>query len=412
MIVDINKLAKPTLRFSNFHDPWKEMKLEDLLSEVVDNRGKTPPTEKDGIPLIEVNAFSNKKIDYSKVNKFISEETFNTWFRKYLQDEDILFCTVGATAKIAFYSQDIKAGVAQNIVGLRFKEENQHFMFYLLSVRKNVNKFKKIEMGAVQPSVKVSQMVKINFNIPSKLEQDKIAKFFSLIDDMIENFNEQKTKLEKYQKAVFQEIFSQNISFHDNDESSIRKWEEKTLGEIFTRVKQKNLDCKNVLTISAVYGLISQKKFFNKSVSSKDLSAYTLLHRCDFAYNKSYSSGYPMGAIKMLKYFDEGVVSPLYICFRVSSSNNLPEFYEHYFNSGLLNKQIAKIAQEGARNHGLLNISVDDFLNQITLPCPTTAEQEKITKFLNSIDLMIINKKKQIEIAEHWKKGLLQEMFV
>ena len=56
----------------------------------------------------------------------------------------------------------------------------------------------------------------------------------------------------------------------------------------------------NVLTISARHGLISQDDFFNKNIASEDTSTYFLLQRGDFAYNKSYSAGYPLGAIKSL----------------------------------------------------------------------------------------------------------------
>ena len=72
-----------------------------------------------------------------------------------------------------------------------------------------------------------------------------------------------------------------------------------------------------MLTISGERGLIRQREFFNKSVASADLSGYTLLHRSEFAYNKSYSAGYPMGAIKPLMNYDAGVVSSLYLCFRL-----------------------------------------------------------------------------------------------
>jgi len=139
------------------------------------------------------------------------------------------------------------------------------------------------------------------------------------------------------------------------------EWEEKKFGEVFERITRKNKENNsNVLTISAQQGLVNQKNYFNKSVSSKDIRGYYLLHKNDFAYNKSYSNGYPLGAIKKLSRYNKGVVSTLYICFKAKSNNVL--FLEQFFNSGYLNKEIHKIAQEGARNHGLLNISVVEFL--------------------------------------------------
>jgi type I restriction enzyme, S subunit len=186
---------------------WEEKMLGDILAIVIDNRGKTPPIEKTGIPLLEVNSLGEKSIDYSSINKYVSEETYKNWFRKHLQPNDILFSTVGATALCSLYIGEEKATVAQNIVGLRFKNENPNFMFYLLTEKRNNHKFKRIEMGAVQPSVKVSQMVKIKFLLPSLPEQQKIADFLSSIDNFIKAKEQQISKAEQWKKGLMQQLF-------------------------------------------------------------------------------------------------------------------------------------------------------------------------------------------------------------
>ena len=117
-----------------------------------------------------------------------------------------------------------------------------------------------------------------------------------------------------------------------------------------------------------------------------------------------------MGAIKRLNKYPKGVVSTLYICFRF---NNLVDlgFMEQYFESGLHNSAIEQIAQEGARNHGLLNIGVNDFFNTYLL-LPSLPEQTRIANFLSTIDEKISHCSKEIDGMERWKKGLLQGMFV
>ncbi len=142
------------------------------------------------------------------------------------------------------------------------------------------------------------------------------------------------------------------------------EWEECHFKKMFSRLKRKNTENNtNVLTISAQYGLINQEEFFNKSVASDDKSNYYLLYKGDFAYNKSYSNGYPFGAIKALEKYEKGVVSPLYICFSPTVENKCPDYYLQYFESGNMNREIQAVAQEDARNHGLLNIGIDDFFN-------------------------------------------------
>lgn len=186
----------------------------------------------------------------------------------------------------------------------------------------------------------------------------------------------------------------------------------KKLSQVFERITRKNKENNlNTLTISAQHGLINQRDFFNKSVSADDLTGYYLLKRGDFAYNKSYSNGYPMGAIKRLEFYEKGVVSTLYICF--STENEVEaQFYEKYFEGGFLNHELSKIAQEGARNHGLLNMSVVEFFRDIILDYPNTEEQEKIANFLISIDQKIELISRKIDHTEQFKKGLLQKMFV
>jgi type I restriction enzyme S subunit len=266
-------------------------------------------------------------------------------------------------------------------------------------------------------SAKIVKKIKIRF--PKKEEQQKIANFLTSIDNRIQTLEKKKTLLEQYKKGVMQKIFKQELRFKDDTSTSLStsdgkafpEWNKVQLSDIAERVKAKNkIDNQNVLTISAQLGLVSQLEYFNKSVSAKNLKGYYLLERNDFAYNKSYSNGYPMGAIKRLDKYDLGVVSTLYICFRFNEkvSHN---FMEHYFDAGLQNRAIEKVAQEGARNHGLLNIGVNDFF-EINLKIPSLAEQTKIANFLSAINENIELVTKKIEHTKTYKKGLLQQMFV
>ena len=267
-----------------------------------------------------------------------------------------------------------------------------------------------ISVGA-QPNLNLEQMGNFSFKLPSLPEQKKIAAFLTSVDERIAQLTKKKALLEQYKKGVMQKIFSQEIRFKDDNGKEFEEWKGIKLGEVANRITKKNKENNlNVLTISAQYGLINQEDFFKKSVSAKDLTGYYLLEKDDFAYNKSYSTGYPMGAIKRLKKYEKGVVSTLYICFKFQQQKVNFEFIEQYFESGLHNREIEQIAQEGARNHGLLNIGLSDFFNtQIQLPC--IEEQTKIANFLSAIDKKIEGVAEVLEATRRWKKGLLQQMF-
>lgn len=198
----------------------------------------------------------------------------------------------------------------------------------------------------------------INVATPALPEQQKIASFLSKVDEKVALLTEKKDKLTEYKKGVMQQLFNgkweeqdgqlifipPTLRFKADDGSEFPDWIEKRLGKVFTRIRRKNKEHnQNVLTISAQQGLINQEKYFNKSVSAKDVTGYYLLENGDFAYNKSYSKGYPMGAIKRLNNYDKGVVSTLYICFGLNQDQGfVSDFFEHYFESGLQNRDLSK----------------------------------------------------------------------
>lgn len=189
-------------------------------------------------------------------------------------------------------------------------------------------------------------------------------------------------------------------------------WEEKKLGEVSDRVtrKNENLESTLPLTISAQYGLVDQITFFNNQVASTtNLRNYFLVKNGEFAYNKSYSAGYPWGAIKRFDRYEKGVLSTLYIVFKPKNINS--DYLLSYYDTDKWYKQVSEIAAEGARNHGLLNIAPNDFF-QTTFYAPKSEnEQQKIGTMLSKIDSLIQAKTKKLESLKSVKKSLLQKCF-
>ena len=188
-------------------------------------------------------------------------------------------------------------------------------------------------------------------------------------------------------------------------------WEQRKLGEVVERVTRKNKKLESIrpLTISAQEGLIDQNEFFNKTVASRDVSGYYLVKKGEFAYNKSYSNGYPWGAVKRLNQYDMGVLSTLYIVFKPKKIDS--DFLEKYYDTTYWYKEVSKHAAEGARNHGLLNIATSDFFEtEIVMPLKIE-EQEKIAVFLGSLDNLIFLHQRKLDLLKETKKGFLQKMF-
>lgn len=200
--------------------------------------------------------------------------------------------------------------------------------------------------------------------------------------------------------------------FWDENGEEYPECNKEHLGNLVERVVRKNKGniSNRQLTISAQYGVVDQKEFFNKVVASSNLEGYYLVENGEFAYNKSYSNGYHFGAIKRFDKYDNGAVSILYICFKPKNGLS-SDFLCHYFQSDMWHKEVAMVAVEGARNHGLLNISVGDFFDTLhKVPCKK--EQIQIANFLNNISNLLYKEENKFKELQKWKKALLQQMFV
>lgn len=416
----------PLIRFSGFDSNWMSQKISDLVDNKViekpmdGNHGEIHPKASDyvseGIPFIMANDILNGSLNLNSC-KHISKELAESLRKGFSYPGDVLLThkgSVGNTALVPFLCCDYIMLTPQ-VTYYRVVNNNLLSKYFLKLCFESPAFKKKLKIAAssgTRPYVGITEQTQLTITLPQIEEQQKIADFLMTVDKKISLLKEKYALLEQYKKGVMQKLFKQEIRFKDDSGNEFPDWQSRRFEEVFVRITRKNKeDNQNVLTISAQMGLVNQEKYFNKSVSAKDLTGYYLLENGDFAYNKSYSKGYPMGAIKRLNNYDKGVVSTLYICFRVVGEQE-PLFWEQFFEAGLLNREINKIAQEGARNHGLLNVSVTEFFNDIEVPVPSRAEQRKIADFLCVLDKKLNSVKEQIDLTQTFKTGLLQQMFV
>lgn len=260
------------------------------------------------------------------------------------------------------------------------------------------------KQGGSRTYMYFEKLRKLVLPIPPLEEQTKIAEILTVQDKVVELKEKLLAEKQQQKKHLMQQLLTGKKRLSGFDDG----WQNCRLRQIAQRIRRKNtIGNENVLTISAQYGLINQSEFFNKEIASEDKSDYYLLNRNDFAYNKSYSSGYPYGAIKRLTRYDEGIVSPLYICFEITGETVSLEYMEQYFEAGLMNREIQAFAQEGARNHGLLNIAVDDFFNS-KIVLPSLEEQQAIAVILMAADKEIKLLQQDLEQEKQMKKALMQ----
>lgn len=378
---------------------WKLAHIKEVGTVVT---GSTPPTKDldnygDEYMFVSPADMGGHKYIRSSVKR-VSKKGYDKG--RKIPPKSTLFTCIGSTiGKIGMNEVELITNQQINSV-VPNSDIDPDFLYY--SLESVAQRIKKMAGQQAVPLINKSDFEAETITLPeNKNEQEKIGKILSVWDEAIE-----RTGSIIKQKELRKKSFERTHFFDQAPSKSI------SLGNLFERVNKKNnnLESENVLTISAQNGLVNQKDFFKKSVASKNTANYYLLKKGDFAYNKSYSAGYPMGAIKPLEIYEQGIVSPLYICFCLKQHSLVRVgFYKHFFESGAFDLQIASIAQEGARNHGLLNVSVVDFFN-LHIPDYSDIQIDGLSAFFDCVDKELLLYRKKLSGLKLQKQGLMQQL--
>ena len=410
------KALVPQIRFTGFTDPWEQRKLEDYVvvstAKNVDGRfNKEDVLSVSGeYGIVNQIAFQGRSFAGSSVLNYGIVNTGDIVYTKSPLNSNpygIIKVNKGipgivSTLYAVYRPQD---NVHTNFIQVYF-EQHERMNNYMHPL---VNKGAKNDM-----KVTAENALKGVVTFPSREEQVIISEFFDRLDSLITLHQRKYDKLCVLKKSMLDKMFPKGGSLYPEIRFAgfTDPWEQRKLGEVARRVTRKNEngDSDLPLTISAQYGLVDQRTFFNSQVASKDMSGYFLLHRGEFAYNKSTSTDSPWGAIKRLEKYDMGCVSTLYICFELLSGD--PDFLVTYYETDRWYKSVQLIAAEGARNHGLLNIAPDDFFEtQICIP-KRIDEQRRIGAFFDRLDSLITLHQRKLELLRNIKKSMLDKMFV
>ena len=328
-----------------------------------------------------------------------------------LREGDIVFARTGATVgKTYLYApkdgQLIFAGFL-----IRFTPNPNKIIPYYIKVYTETTTYwnwvRVISQRSGQPGINSVEYGTMKLAVPPMEEQRKIAEILGMWDEAIDKQSRLIEKLELRKRGLMQRLLIGRTRLP----GFTTPWQKVKLGEICKRVTRRNEENnQNVITISAQKGFVSQTDFFNKSVASSTLDNYYLVLKDEFCYNKSYSNGYPMGAIKRLKEADKAVVTTLYICFSIADNKRLDiNFFEQFCENGGFNQGLMKVANEGGRAHGLLNVTPTDFFS-LGMLLPTLPEQKAIAEVLTTADDEIATQRKRLDALRLQKRGLMQQL--
>ena len=406
----------PSLRFPEFTGEWKEERLSEI-ADIYKGAGISKDQLSDnGEPCILYGELYTKYKTETITEVISRTDIDNTKLVRSKANDVIIPCSGETAEDIATARCVIKDGIllGGDLNIIRLHNYDGSFVSYQLNGKRKYD-IAKVAEGVSVVHLYGEHLKGVKTVNPCLAEQKKISRFLSLLDERIAVQNRLIEDLKKLRCAIIENVFCSP----NHNESALRfKGNTDPLStyrmeDFCSRITRKNKDnqCSLVLTIAAQYGLVDQESFFNKTVASENLAGYYLLHKGEFAYNRSYSAGYDWGAVKRLEKYPEGVLSTLYICFKIDESAVDSDYLAYYFESTKWHKGLSDIAGEGARNHGLLNVSVNDYFNtRHRFHC--MREQKIIASMLN-----VISQKENDEIAlydnyQKQKQYLLRKMFI
>ena len=202
----------------NIWSDCKKLPLTEVLSFIVDNRGKTVPTTTSGHILIATNCIKNDRLYpcYEKI-RFLSEDTYQSFFRSHPIPGDILFVCKGTPGRCALVPDPIDFCIAQDMVGLRANKsiiDNKYLLAVLRSYE--IQKFiYNTSVGDVIPHFKKQFFNKLLIPVPPMELQTKIGAFYYSISQKIENNNKINANLESQAQALFKSWFVDFTPFKD-----------------------------------------------------------------------------------------------------------------------------------------------------------------------------------------------------
>ena len=172
--------------------------------------------------------------------------------------------------------------------------------------------------------------------------------------------------------------------------------------------KNKGHSITNVLCNSANLGIIPQSEYFDRDIAnSENTNAYYVIECGDFVYNPRKSVSAPYGPVNLYDRPESGIISPLYLCFRVKNISK--DFLLRWFKGNSWHKYVYSHGDTGVR-YDRVSIKDEIFLNMPIL-LPSIPEQEKIAKFLSLLDERIATQNKIIEDLKKLKSAIYENIF-
>lgn len=190
---------------------FKQYSFKELLSNIVDNRGKTCPTVDQGLPLIATNCINNNSLFpvFEKV-RYVNLETYKNWFRGHPQPDDIIFVCKGSPGRVAWVKDPVGFCIAQDMVSIRADKTkvDPKYLFALLRSDNVQQKISNMHVGSLIPHFKKGDFGNLYLDISEDMEyQRMVGEIYFNFSMKIEQNNQINQTLESIAQATFKSWF-------------------------------------------------------------------------------------------------------------------------------------------------------------------------------------------------------------
>ncbi len=410
-------MKEPKIRFKGFSGEWKRSTLGDLALFSKGSGYSKSDICKEGTPVILYGRMYTKyQSVFDEIDTFVNPKD-NSVVSK---GGEVIIPGSGESSEDISLAAMVKNGGVilggdLNILKFNQKVNDPAFMSMAITYSPTRAELSSYSQGKTVVHLRNSEIAKGTIRYPNISEQNTIVNYVLSLDAQISASTSRLASLKQMKAASLQAMFPQEgetvpkVRFKGFE----GEWKKVKLNTFAKRIMRKNsnLESSLALTIASAYGLVSQAEYFNNLVVGSNIQNYYLLKKGEFAYNKSYSNGYPFGSVKRLDRYEQGILSTLYIVFSIDNSVS-SDYITHFFDTTLWHKEIAERAEEGARNHGLLNIATRDFFDIYIWMPDSVKEQQSIASFFTSLDRQIALHTQRLEKLKQIKAACLDKMFV
>lgn len=393
-------------------EEWEIKELGEVTNYIKGYAFKSNMFSDKGVRIIRISDTTSNSIKEEGAMYIDSKNAFN--YKKWeLKSDDLVFTTVGSrppmydsmVGKVIKIEKKHEGSLLnQNAVIIRTKDiANQQFVFNQFKEKRYLDFIETIVRGnANQVSITLEDLFKYPLVFPPLPEQQKIAEILSTWDNAIDNCKKIIKKLKKRNRGLGEQLLSGKKRLKGFEGEA--KNEFHVLGNYINEVtvKNKELKVKRVLSVTNSRGFINQSDQFEREVASADVSNYKIVKKGQFAYNPSRVN---VGSLDLLRNFDDGILSPMYVVFETNEKKLLPDFLYYQLKTYWFKGHIPMFVQGSVRD----SLSFDG-LSGMKFFIPSLEEQHAITNIMDSATNELKQYEQKLETLQLQKKGLMQQL--